>query len=67
MSEHLLVKHSTRKKYSEIPELPKGAEYDTERGYWTIAGGPLVLSDEFINDPVSKKCDQETGEDQKGE
>lgn len=67
MSEHLLVKLSTRRKYSEVPELPDDAAYDLTNGYWKNNGGPLVLSEQFINKQVSKKCDQETGEDQKGE
>jgi hypothetical protein len=67
MSEHLLVTLSTRRKYSEIPDLPRDAKYDRGHGYWSVSGGPLVYDTQFVDKRVSKKCDQETGEDQKGE
>lgn len=67
MKEHVLLTHSTRRKYSEEPQLPDEARYDTKLGYWHLKGIPLVRTQQFINHSVSKKCDQETGEDQKGE
>lgn len=68
MIEHLLLKLATRKPYMQSPAYPANAEYDGELGYWTLDGQPLVFSPEFLNGPqVSKKCDQETGEDIKGE
>ena len=68
MTEHILLKLATRKPYRRNPRLPSTAEYDAVRGYWAIDGQPMVSASEFHNDPpVSKKCDQETGEDIKGE
>ena len=47
--------------------MPGGVQYDPVKGYWLKNGKPLV-ADEFTDArPFTKKCDQETGEDQKGE
>ena len=67
MSSHVLLSNATRRPYQEAPELPEGAVYDPTQGVWTIHGEPMVLSDEFVERGATKKCDQETGEDQKGE
>ncbi len=67
MKEHVLLKHSTRRRYAEVPELPEEATYDTRLGYWHLQGLPLVRTRQFLDHSISKKCDQETGEDQKGE
>lgn len=68
MKEHLLL----QKAY--IYPLPKstlemdGYQFDCKNGYWVtkVSGRPLVL-DKSNSVPRSKKCDIETGEDQKGE
>lgn len=68
MTEHILLKLATRKPYRRNPQLPSTAEYNAVRGYWTIDGQPMVSTIEFENSTQSsKKCDQETGEDVKGE
>lgn len=68
MPQHVLLKHATRRPYREMPELPDGAIYNAALGVWTLNGGPLVSSAQFEGaQRVSKKCDQETGEDRKGE
>ena len=68
MAEHVLLTHATRRPYRDVPTLPDQAQYDPAKGYWTKDGLPLVTLDEFVgDDQVSKKCDYETGEDQKGE
>ena len=42
--------------------------YDAQKGYWIVGEAPLVATEEFLSNRHStKKCDQETGEDQKGE
>lgn len=65
MSEHILLKHATRRPYSE-PKLPDNAHYVHEKGIWMIEGEPMVMSSNY-SERATKKCDQETGEDQKGE
>ncbi len=67
MAKHVLLEHATRRKHTDVPNLPKDAEYDNKAGYWRWEGTPLVKTQEFKNNSASKKCDLETGEDQKGE
>ena len=64
MAEHVLITYATRRPYRIIPTIPDGALYDPARGYWLKDGEPLAVS---ATGPTTKKCDQETGEDQKGE
>ena len=68
MAEHVLMTCATRRPFSTVPALPDDIRYDPERGYWIKAGTPLVITEEFLDGGLNtKKCDQETGEDQKGE
>jgi len=66
MKQHLLLKYATQRPYRDTPELPEGAVYDAALGFWTLNGDPLVRCSEAAAQRT-KKCDQETGEDQKGE
>ncbi len=56
-----------------IYPLPKehpnmsGMLYDHKRGFWVDAAGRPAVTDPNFHGPRSKKCDIETGEDQKGE
>ena len=68
MAEHVLMTYATRRPYRATPAMSDGARYDPVRGYWLKNDKPLVVAEEFaVGGPVTKKCDQETGEDQKGE
>jgi hypothetical protein len=67
MNNHVLVKLAKRKPYSSTPDMPDDAYYDSIKGYWMDKKGALVSSGSEYGARVSKKCDQETGEDQKGE
>lgn len=68
MTQHFLVKHATRKPYRATPSMPETSVYNHAKGYWEDGGGPLVQSEDYLeNGPSTKKCDMETGEDQKGE
>ena len=68
MSEHVLMTFAVRKPYGSTGQIPDGAEYDAARGFWVKSGRPLVKSREFTEGGwQTKKNDQETGEDQKGE
>ncbi len=66
MHTHPLITYATRQRYKQIPEMPNGSTYDRVSGYWLYRENPLVEDADF-DKIVSKKCDQETGEDQKGE
>ena len=68
MEKHILMKYATRRPYRTAPAMPEHAQYDPVKGYWRKGSAPLMSSDEFLqNGPLTKKADQETGEDQKGE
>lgn len=64
MKQHVLITYATRRPYRQVPVIPDGAHYDHAKGYWLKDNKPLVVS---TGAPVTKKCDHETGEDQKGE
>jgi hypothetical protein len=63
---HVLLRNATRKPYREIPELPEGSTYDDQAGVWQFADGRTLVKDAAFPPKETKKCDQETGEDQKG-
>jgi len=65
MTEHILIKTAVRTPYQPVPEIPEGARYDSERGYWLYQGSPWIESRALKM--FTKKNDIETGEDQKGE
>ena len=68
MANHVLMKYATRRPYCAAPEMAGGVQYDSVKGYWTKDSTPMVASEGFSEGGYgSKKCDQETGEDQKGE
>ena len=68
MTSHVLIKHAVRRPFRATPAMPKGARYDSAKGYWIMRDAPLVSSPEFDEGELAtKKCDQETGEDLKGE
>lgn len=67
MTEHILIQHAKRKPFSSTPEMPVGSIFDRKKGYWIRDGEKLVTQDSDYGQQVTKKCDQETGEDQKGE
>ncbi len=67
MSIHILLQHAKRKPYQAIPDMPKNTVFDKKKGYWIEAGSCLVSQTSAYGRMTTKKCDQETGEDQKGE
>lgn len=64
LTQHPLIELAKRKPYAERPEMPPGATYSDQEGVWLVDGAPAAR---LFGGPVTKKCDQETGEDQKGE
>ena len=64
---HLLIKHAKRSRYKEVPDMPDSAKYNFQKGLWEVNSTPLMDLSDFANGQATKKCDQETGEDQKGE
>lgn len=47
---------------------PEGCSYDRKAGLWRLNHtGEVMMTSHFAKKPATKKCDVETGEDQKGE
>ncbi len=65
MQKHPLLKHATRRPYSETPQMSDDAIYDRKSGYWRVGDQPLSQTE--LRKQATKKEDQETGEDLKGE
>ncbi len=68
MRDHILLEKAFR--YTEPLEVPIPADciFNEERGYWVNSQTNevmMLMKERPI--PQSKKCDRETGEDQKGE
>ena len=56
--------------YEDIPKelTPEGCSYDREAGLWRVDDtGEVMMIGNYAQRPETKKCDVETGEDQKGE
>lgn len=68
MKGHLLLEKAYVYPLPKALLEPDGCVYDSKKGYWVLNGTeqPFILS-ECSRPPRSKKCDVETGEDQKGE
>jgi len=67
MKEHILLEKAFRYSEPTYDPVPANCTYQAKKGYWTnnSTGEVMMLSDP--HPPQSKKCDRETGEDQKGE
>lgn len=64
---HIILERAKRYDIQTSGLTPCGASYDKSRGYWIRDGaGDAYVAAEGAPS-VSKKCDRETGEDQKGE
>ena len=68
MKNHIFVEKAYRYPEPENLSFPTNCTFREDRGYWTKneTGDVLMLCDD-LRLPCSKKCDRETGEDQKGE
>lgn len=68
MKQHIIIEKAKRYNANGIIETPEGCNYDAHSGYWVNNNTsiPMMLGN-GSRKPTSKKCDIETGEDQKGE
>jgi len=68
MKEHILLEKAYRYPVPIIEPIPKDCTFQEKQGYWVkdSTGEVMMLSDD-PRQHQSKKCDRETGEDQKGE
>ena len=68
MRQHLLLEKAYLYPLPKSGPDMRGCRFDHKKGFWVMeeTGEPFVL-DRSNPGPRSKKCDLETGEDQKGE
>lgn len=68
MAKHILLEQAFKYDVSISEGEPEGCTFNQRRGYWVsdLTGQALMESD-APRPSISKKCDRETGEDQKGE
>lgn len=68
MREHILLEKAYRYQDPIKAMTPSDCMYQEKKGYWTkISTGEALMLSSDSRKPMSKKCDIETGEDQKGE
>lgn len=68
MKQHVLLENAYV--YENVPQnlLPEDCSYDRQGGFWRAdSTGEAMMVSDYAKKPTSKKCDVETGEDQKGE
>ncbi len=68
MNQHILIDKAKRYEVPINEQTPEDYSYSIQKGYWAdnTTGRPMMLSDDPKR-PQTKKCDIETGEDQKRE
>ena len=68
MKTHLLLEKAYVYPINQEQVNFTGYNFNVQKGYWVndTSMQPLVLNP-LVQKPRSKKCDRETGEDQKGE
>ena len=65
---HVLLDQAHKYDVPVFDGIPNGCVFSQSKGYWiSIATGQPMMEGKDPKPPVSKKCDRESGEDQKGE
>lgn len=64
---HILLEKAYRYADPRRVEDPKDFVFNEKKGYWIGNDGTPMISSPYANCGETKKCDIETGEDQKGE
>lgn len=68
MKKHILLDKAYVYDIVEKELIPHECTYDRVSGLWRVnATGDIMMIGDYARKPQSKKCDIETGEDQKGE
>lgn len=68
MKEHILLEKAYVYENISAELTPTGCSYDRYSGLWRIdSTGDVMMVGNYAQKPQTKKCDVETGEDQKGE
>lgn len=65
---HFILEKAHRYDDPTTPPIPHNADYDNQSGFWRDReSGDVLISNDGFQNQSTKKCDRETGEDQKGE
>lgn len=68
MKRHILLEKAYTYDNVSHELKPEGCSYDRICGLWRMdSTGEVMMMSNFAQKPETKKCDVETGEDQKGE
>lgn len=68
MKQHILLEQAHRYLTQTSSNDVKGCSYHQEKGYWVNnSTGQAMMESNDPKPQTTKKCDRETGEDQKGE
>ncbi len=68
MKEHIILEKAKRYNTSNQSTVPSGCTYKSKEGFWVEnTSNCAMMRSNKLQKPISKKCDIETGEDQKGE
>ncbi len=69
MKDHILLEKAQKYDVPDEKSLtPKGCSYKAQEGFWVDnSSNTAMMKTDKPQKPTSKKCDIETGEDQKGE
>ena len=67
MEQHILLEKARIYKNPGTVATPEGYTFNEEKGYWIDKDGFAMLNNPDSDYGQTKKCDIETGEDQKGE
>ncbi len=68
MKNHIIIEKAKKYDVSNQDMTPNGCSYKAHEGFWVNNSSNIaMMRDDRIQKPTSKKCDIETGEDQKGE
>lgn len=65
---HVLIEKAYVYEDIKRESSPQECFYDRSCGFWRVSStGEIMMISDYSRKPQSKKCDIETGEDQKGE
>lgn len=68
MKEHIILEKAKRYEVLNDNNTPDGCTYKAKEGFWVESiSNKIMMKSDNPKKPTSKKCDIETGEDQKGE
>ncbi len=68
MNRHILLEKAHMYDVKPISNQHPNYTFNEEKGYWLgESTSDVMMLNEHANAPCTKKCDRETGEDQKGE